>query len=90
MTGTPERTLTAAERAGEDARLARACLAGAVRRKACPLCHARPYGPCQVTPAGDHLARWLAAYREGRITRDDLAGVIVGLVVITEREMVKT
>ena len=79
-----ERTLTAAERAAESARLVRLNVVGAVRHGACPLCGARAYNPCQVRPAADHLARWLAAYSGRRITRDQLTAEVVRLVVVTK------
>ena len=79
-----ERTLTEAERAAESARLARLGVVGRVRRAACPLCGARAYGPCQVRPAADHLARWLAAYTARRITRDQITAEVVRLVVVTK------
>ncbi|MHB1593875.1 MAG: hypothetical protein ACYCO9_06365 [Streptosporangiaceae bacterium] len=78
-----ERTPTADERAAESARLARLTVVGAVRRAACPLCGAAAYGPCQLSPAADHLARWLAAYTARRITRDQLTAEVVRLVVVT-------
>ncbi len=56
--------------------------AEAVRAIRCRLCRHRPGQPC--TPRGDHLARWLAAYEQRRITRDDLKHVIVRLVVVTK------
>ena len=79
-----ERTLTEAERAAESARLTRLSVVGAVRWAACPLCGARAYGPCQLKPAGDHLARWLAAYAARRITRDQITAEVVRLVVVTK------
>jgi hypothetical protein len=79
-----ERTLTAGERAAESARLVRLSVVGAVRRGACPLCGARAYSPCQIGPAGDHLARWLAAYTGRRITRDQLTAEVVRLVMVTK------
>ena len=68
--------------------LERARVIGGVRRNACPQCSARAYGPCQVSPPGDCLARWLAAYTAGKITRADLIGVVGGLVVITAAQLV--
>jgi hypothetical protein len=34
------------------------------------------------------LARWLDAYADGRILREELKAAIAGLVVITHRELV--
>jgi hypothetical protein len=59
-----------------------AATAEAVRQTRCQLCSQRPGQPC--TPRGDHLARWLAAYGQQAITRDDLRDVIVRLVVVTK------
>ncbi len=54
----------------------------AVRQRPCWLCHARPDKPC--TDRGDHLGRWLAAYTDRAISRDDLGQVITRLIVITK------
>jgi hypothetical protein len=83
------RVLTPAERADEAARMARARVIGGVRRKRCPQCRAGAYGLCSVKPPGDCLARWLAAYAAGRITRADLIGAISGLVVISATQLVQ-
>jgi hypothetical protein len=48
----------------------------------CTLCWAPPQSPCQVQPAGSHLARYQAAERRGLLSRDGLASVVAGLVVI--------
>ena len=56
--------------------------AAVVRRRPCWLCHARPGKPC--TDRGDHLGRWLAAYTDRAISRDDLGQVITRLIVITK------
>ncbi len=60
--------------------------AAAVRRQPCHLCRAVPGQEC--TAAGDHLARWLAAYTAGRITRAQLTDVIAGLVVVTRWQVI--
>lgn len=83
------RKLTEAERADEARRLANARLTGAVRWRPCPVCGTGSYSPCQVRPAGDHLARWLATYAAGKITRADLIGVVGGLVVISAAQLVE-
>jgi hypothetical protein len=83
------RVLTQAEHADEAARLARARIGGAVRRKRCGQCGAGAYGPCSVRPAGDCLARYLTGYADGRISRGDLIGAISGLVVITTVQLVE-
>ena len=53
-----------------------------VRCRRCWLCGVGPRQPC--TGRGDHLGRWLAAYTDGAITRDDLKAVVVRLVVISK------
>ena len=53
-----------------------------VRSRRCWLCKARPGKPC--TDRGDHLGRWLAAYTDRVISREDLKVVIVRLVVVTK------
>ncbi|HEX9520521.1 MAG TPA: hypothetical protein VF940_30610 [Streptosporangiaceae bacterium] len=60
--------------------------AEAVRQTRCDLCRARPGKPCRAPRGkrGDHLARWLGTYAARLITRDDLAAVIVRLVVVTK------
>ncbi len=88
-TAPPARTLTQAERADEVRRMARAVVIGGVRRNVCTRCGARTYGPCQVSPPGDCLARWLRAYSPGRITRADLIAAIGGLVIITAAQLVE-
>lgn len=56
----------------------------AVRRTRCSLCGAPPLEICQRKPRAEHLQRWIDAYRLGRISRDEIAGVF-GLVVIITR-----
>lgn len=56
----------------------------AVRQDRCPLCGALAARPCRATPAADHLARWLAAYTAGRITRDQVTAEVVRLVIVTK------
>jgi hypothetical protein len=84
-----EAARAARARADEAARAARARVIGGVRRKACPQCRAGAYGPCQIDPAGDHLARWLAAYSAGRIRRADLIEVIRNMVVISASQIIE-
>lgn len=48
----------------------------------CQLCRTARGKAC--TGRGDHLARWLAAYSNGQISRDDLRAVIIGLTVVTK------
>ena len=79
---------TPAERADEAATMARARVSGAVRLGSCPLCGARPYHVCQVSPPGDHLARHLAAFDAGRVSRDDVKTAIGALVVISPAAIV--
>lgn len=56
--------------------------AAVVRQRVCWLCRTRPGKPC--TDRGDHLGRWLAAYTDRAISRDDLKVVVVRLVVVTK------
>jgi hypothetical protein len=60
----------------------------AVRAGNCPLCTAPAGAWCSPSPASDHLARWLDAYRAGRISRDDLKTAISGLTVITTAQLI--
>ena len=53
-----------------------------VRGQTCWLCRAKPGQSC--TERGDHLGRWLAAYTDRAISRDDLKAVVVRLVVISK------
>ena len=56
----------------------------------CPLCWQRPGRPCTITgPAGDHLARWLAAEQRGVISRQALADAVGGLEVIVAHVIVR-
>ena len=87
--GPEARVLTPAERADDERMLAKCRVLGAVRWRRCPQCAARAYSPCQVRPRADCLARWLAAYKAGKITRADLIGAISGLVVITAAQLVQ-
>ena len=54
----------------------------AARSRQCPLCDVPPGEPCQLKPAGDHLARYLDAYTAGQLTRAYMAAVLGELVVI--------
>jgi hypothetical protein len=83
----PETVGQGQERA-EARTVANARLLRAVRNEDCELCCAPAHDPCQVCPAADHLARWVAAYTAGVISRDDLAAVIDGLVVITAQQLI--
>jgi hypothetical protein len=49
----------------------------------CAVCFAAAGVPCQLSPEGDHLARYLAAEADGRLSRATLAAVIAGLDVVT-------
>ena len=58
----------------------------AVRWSSCPLCGAVAGRPCRTGPSrGDHLYRWLDALAAGRVTREQVAGEVVRLVVVTRR-----
>ena len=54
----------------------------AARARQCPLCDAPPGEPCQLKPAGDHLARYLDAYTAGQLTKAYMAMVVGELVEI--------
>lgn len=56
--------------------------AEAVRSTRCVLCRRRPGRAC--TPRGDHVGRWLQAYGERRISRDELVVVITELTIVTK------
>jgi hypothetical protein len=56
--------------------------AQAARARRCPLCETAPGVPCQVKPAGDHLARYLDAYTAGQLSHAYMAAVVGELVVI--------
>jgi len=56
----------------------------AARGRGCPLCQASPGEPCQLKPAGDHLARYLDAYTAGQLTRVYMAMVLGELVVLDD------
>ena len=60
----------------------------AVRRTQCSLCWAPPLEVCQRRPRADHLQRWIDAYRAGRISKEDLAGVFAQVVVVTKWQTV--
>jgi hypothetical protein len=53
-----------------------------VRSRQCPLCDTPAAVPCQLKPAGDHLARWLSSYTAGKLTKAYMARVLGELVVI--------
>ena len=64
-------------------------LYSAVRWAACPLCGAAAARPCRLAPTpGDHLYRWLDALASGRLTREQVAGEVVRLVVITKWSLI--
>jgi hypothetical protein len=51
----------------------------------CPLCWQRPGYSCTISgPPGDHLSRYRAAERAGQVSREQLAEVLGGLVVVAE------
>jgi hypothetical protein len=59
--------------------------AKAVRNVMCPLCWSLPGRTCSVSgPPADHLARWVAAVRAGQVSREQLADVIAGLLVVAD------
>ena len=60
----------------------------AARSRQCPLCDVPPGEPCQLKPAGDHLARYLDAYTAGKLSRTYLAMVLAELVVIADAAII--
>ena len=54
----------------------------AARARKCPLCDAPAGEPCQLKPAGDHLARYLDAYTAGQLTREYMAAVVGELITV--------
>jgi len=54
----------------------------AARGRQCPLCDTLPGEPCQLKPAGDHLARYLDAYTAGQLTREYMAAVVGELITV--------
>jgi hypothetical protein len=60
----------------------------AARLLPCSLCWAPAGAPCQRAPEGDHLARYLDAYRNGRISRPDMTAVFAAAEVITTYRIV--
>ena len=57
----------------------------AVRWSPCPLCSAPARTACRPGPArSDHLYRWLDAFAAGRITREQITGEVIRLVVVTK------
>jgi hypothetical protein len=82
------RPVSPAGLAEHSARHDRIRIRGAVRGLRCPLCGAFAYGPCKVEPPGDHLGRWLAAYKAAKITKAELGAAIAPLVIITANELV--
>ena len=54
----------------------------AARGRQCPLCDVPPGEPCQLKPAGDHLARYLDAYTAGQLTKAYMAAVVGELVTV--------
>jgi hypothetical protein len=59
-----------------------------VRRIPCSLCGAPALEVCQRRPRADHLQRWLDAYRDGRVGKQDLADVFAEVVIITRWQVV--
>lgn len=56
--------------------------AQAARQCSCGQCWARPGTPCQQSPEGDHLARYMRARRRGLIDAAGLRAVIENMVVL--------
>ncbi len=66
----------------------------AVRSLPCPHCWAGAGGAageaCGIIPAGDHLARWVQAYRGALVTSEQFGAALSTLTVITGAAMVVT
>jgi hypothetical protein len=60
----------------------------AARVLPCSLCWAAPGTPCQRDPENDHLARYLDAYANGKISRKDMAAVFDAAEVISKWRLV--
>ncbi len=60
----------------------------AARAHTCAICWAQPSTPCQRRPEADHLKRYLDAYRDGGLTREDMAAVFDAVEVITKHRLV--
>ncbi len=62
----------------------------AARLLPCSLCFAAPQVPCMQVPGreADHLARYLDAYANGKISRKDMAAVFEAAEVITAYRLV--
>ena len=55
----------------------------------CPLCWTLPgNGPCQRQPAGDHLARLIAAVKAGLLSKAELTEVVGGIEVIADHVVI--
>jgi hypothetical protein len=57
-----------------------------VRQQPCHLC-GKPAGE-RCSRKGSHLARWLHAYAEKAISRDELKAIIAGLVLLHAKVIV--
>jgi hypothetical protein len=60
----------------------------AARARPCPLCEAPGGASCQAKPEADHLARYLDAYVEGKLSRAYLRAVVGELVIIDRCVMI--
>jgi hypothetical protein len=60
----------------------------AARMLPCSLCWAASGTPCQQSPEADHLARYLDAYANGKISRKDMTAVFAAAEVITAYRLV--
>ena len=56
----------------------------AARMQPCAVCFARPGRPCRTAPDRDHLARFLDAHANGKITRHGMCGVLDRIEVLTK------
>lgn len=64
--------------------------AQAARAIVCPLCWARQGVPCtlRTEPDGDHLTRYIEAYRHGAISADVMMAIFEATEVVTRYRMV--
>jgi len=54
----------------------------------CPMCWSLPGSKCQRNPAGDHLARLIAAVKAGLLSKAELAEVVGGLTVVADHVVI--
>jgi hypothetical protein len=56
-----------------------------MRAVLCPMCWSSPGRPCSVSgPPADYLARYVAAVKQGLLSRAELEAIIAGIEVIAD------